>query len=179
MHPRIAEVLTYLDTNRAALERTLKEVPPASRERRPASERWSVAEVIQHLALVEGRITELLASRIEEARSVKLGIENDASPVAPTFDFARVADRQRPVVAGEAVLPTAPLGADAAWAMLEERRAKLRALVVSADGLPLAKVTAPNRVLGPLDGYQWVLFIGAHEARHTAQIREIVTQLQR
>ena len=66
MHPRIAEVLTYLDTNRAALERTLKEVPPASRERRPASERWSVAEVIQHLALVEGRITELLASRIEE-----------------------------------------------------------------------------------------------------------------
>jgi hypothetical protein len=61
---------------------------------------------------------------------------------------------------------------------LEHRRAKFRDLVRSADGLALAKVTAPNRVLGPLDGYQWILFVGAHEARHTGQIREIAELLR-
>lgn len=176
MQPRISEVLDYLDKNRAALERTLAEIPPASRERRPSPESWSVAEVIQHLSLVEGRITQVIARCIEEARTTGLGPEVDTSPVTPTFDLARVLDRGRPITAGDAVLPKEPLDLDAAWAVLEERRAKLRALVVSADGLALGRVAAPNPVLGPLDAYQWVLFAGAHEARHTAQIKGIVAQ---
>jgi hypothetical protein len=32
---------------------------------------------------------------------------------------------------------------------------------------------APHPVLKSLDGFQWVLLIGAHSARHTAQIEEV------
>ena len=32
-------------------------------------------------------------------------------------------------------------------------------------------------VLGPLNIYQWVLFNGSHEARHTLQVREIGSAL--
>ena len=28
-------------------------------------------------------------------------------------------------------------------------------------------------VLGPMDGYQWLLLIATHSARHTAQIEEV------
>ena len=179
MQLRISEVLTYLDMNRAALERTLAGVPAAMCELRPSPERWSVAEVLQHLALVEGRITDLLASRIGAARTAGLGPEREDSPVTPTFDMTRVLDRGRPITAGEAVLPNEPLDLSAARAMLEDRRARLRAVMISADGLALEHVTAPNRVLGTLNAYQWVLFVGAHEARHTAQIREVVAELSR
>lgn len=179
MQPRISEVLTFLHTNRAALERTLADIPVASRERRPSPARWSVAEVIQHVALVEGRITDLLASRIAEARARGVELETETSPVTPTFDLARVLDRGRSLTASDATLPREPLDAGAAWAMLEERRAKLRALVISADGLALEKVVAPNPVLGPLNAYQWILFVGGHEARHTGQIREVAEELTR
>ena len=179
MQLRISDVLSYLDTNRAALARTLAEVPPDLREQRPSPESWSVAEVIQHLALTEGRLTELIAGCIDRARAAEIGPEGETSPVGASFDISRVLDRTRRVVAGDSVLPREPLATDAAWERLEGCRTRLRELVISADGLALAKVTVPNRVLGPLDGYQWVLFVGAHEARHTAQIREIGERLRK
>ena len=73
MQPRITEVLTYLDTRRAALESTLAEVQPALRELRPSPESWSVAEVIQHLALTEGRVTEVVAHCIDRVLQADVG----------------------------------------------------------------------------------------------------------
>jgi hypothetical protein len=34
---------------------------------------------------------------------------------------------------------------------------------------------APHPVLKSIDGYQWVLLLAAHSARHTAQIEEVKT----
>jgi hypothetical protein len=31
---------------------------------------------------------------------------------------------------------------------------------------------APHPIAGPIDAYQWLLFLGAHTKRHTAQIAE-------
>jgi hypothetical protein len=39
-------------------------------------------------------------------------------------------------------------------------------------------VSWPHPRFGPLTGYQWIAFSGAHEARHAAQIREIAEQLR-
>ena len=33
----------------------------------------------------------------------------------------------------------------------------------------------PHPLFGPLSAYHWFAFIAAHEARHAAQIREIVS----
>lgn len=46
-------------------------------------------------------------------------------------------------------------------------------LVREYDGLALGSVTAPHPVLGEIDVYQWLLFLGAHEGRHADQVREI------
>jgi hypothetical protein len=45
------------------------------------------------------------------------------------------------------------------------------------DGVALSDVSAPHPALGPLNGYQWFLFLAAHEGRHTAQIREITAAI--
>lgn len=177
MHPRIREVLDHLDTQRAELERAVAAVPPALRDLRPAPERWSVAEVLEHLALVEGQITRLLQNLIESARAAGLGPEQETSPVVPTADLSRILDRSRPVSAGAASTPRAGLDANVAARELAQQREVLRSIILSADGLALTKVTAPNPVLGPLNAYQWVLFVSVHEARHTAQIREISAAL--
>jgi hypothetical protein len=41
------------------------------------------------------------------------------------------------------------------------------------DGWALETLSAPHPRLGSLNLYQWVVFVAGHEARHTAQIREI------
>lgn len=177
MHTRTREVLTYLDTQRAVLERAVTAVPPELRERRPAPGRWSVAEILEHVALVESQISWLLATRIDEARAAGLGPEREVSPVLPTLDLTRVLDRSRRLAAGDSTQPRAGLDASSAEIALTHAREALRGTILSADGLALAQLSAPNPVLGSLNAYQWVLFAGAHEARHAEQIREVAAAL--
>ena len=51
----------------------------------------------------------------------------------------------------------------------------LRAALADADGLALGMITHVHPVLGEIDLYQWILFVGQHEARHVAQITEVVS----
>jgi hypothetical protein len=178
MQPRTQEVLALLDHFRAALAQAVADAPEPLRERRPAPDRWSVAEVLEHLTLVERRIGQLLRGQIAAARAAGLGAERETSPVVPTVPVDRLLDRSEPLVAREGTIPDARLGAEKAWATLLERRREVREMLLAADGLALSDVAAPHARLGPLNVYQWLVFLGAHEGRHTAQIREAVAALQ-
>lgn len=173
MTSRIEEVLAHLDANRAKLDLAVSSVPEADRGRRPGQGRWSTAEVLEHLAIVEGSITNLLRTRIDQARAAGLGTETDASAILPTVPTQRLLDRTAKITAGEKSLPTGSLDAKKAKALLDERRVKLKALIRESDGLALANVVIPHGVLGPLNAYQWLVFVGAHEGRHAKQIEEI------
>lgn len=173
MHPRIRELIDSLDDHRTELQRAVDEIPVALRSRRPAPDRWSVAEILEHIALVEERIVQLFTRQVAAARAQGLGPERDSSPVVPTFDLSPLVDRTRRLAASEAAQPRGGVDAISAWARLERAREATREALRSADGLALSEVIAPNPVLGHLNLYQWVLFIAGHEARHTDQIREL------
>lgn len=163
----------HLESNRTTLEEAVSDVPATRRERRPAAERWSVAEILEHLGIVEGSITQLLRARIDAARTSGLRQELETSPIVPTVPVARLLDRRRTIVASARSLPTGSLDATSAWQVLTERRRALSDFVVAADGLALSDVVIPHPILGPLNAYQWLVFVGAHEGRHAGQIREI------
>jgi hypothetical protein len=59
MHPRIHELLEQLEHRHMQLRRTVEAVPVALRSRRPAPDRWSAAEVVDHIAIVEEQILQL------------------------------------------------------------------------------------------------------------------------
>ena len=177
MHSRISEVLDYLDTQRAGLMAAVKTVPPALTSLRPSPDRWSAAQVVSHLGIVETSIAALIRQRLLEARAAGLGPDPDTSPILPTLDVARLLDRERALVAGERSRPPEAPIMDDAIATLERTRRILRGAIERADGLALGDVTAPHPLLGSLILYQWLVFLGAHEARHAAQIREIATAL--
>jgi hypothetical protein len=179
MDSKLAHLLTDLDTHRAFLRAAVDAVPAGLRERRPAPDRWSVAENLEHLAIVEARIAGLLAARLSALKAAvpPAGPGPTAAPAAPrprstSFSAARLVDRTSKLKTGESSEPTAGLDAPAAWALLERSRAALRELLVASDGLALHEITHPHPFFGPLDAYQWVEFLGGHDARHAAQIKE-------
>jgi hypothetical protein len=177
MHPRIEEVFAHLDKQRAALQSAVADVPAALRTRRPGKDRWSVAEVLEHLTLVESRIAKMLADRLAAARATGIGPETDESPVVPTIDVGRLLDRSTPITASEAALPGGDQAPDLSWDALTKQRAGLLATIREADGLALGDVTIPHARLGNLNVYQWLVFLGAHEGRHALQIREAASEL--
>ena len=178
MHPRTENILTHLEGTRATLHAAVDAVPSSLRETRPGPDRWSVAEVLEHLSRVEEQITRLLAAKLAEARTTgALGPEEETSRVTGPIDGGLLLDRRRRITASERVLPIGEMDSATALAGLARTRASVRDLIISHDGLSLGVVSFPHPVLGVIDGYQWFAFIGTHEARHAAQIREIGTTL--
>jgi hypothetical protein len=177
MHPRTRELLDYLDEQRAVLRAAFDAVPAPFRDRAPAADRWSTAAVIEHLAIVEARVTARLSALISEARASGLGAEPSSEPVLPTINVGQVVDRGTRLTAPAAIQPTGGLSADAAWMALEGAGRGVRDLVNASDGLALGTVSMPHPVFGPSSAYHWFAFVGGHEARHAAQIREIADTL--
>jgi hypothetical protein len=171
MNPRTAKLFEHLDHHRANLHTAVAEIPPELRSQRPAPERWSVIELLEHLNLVERRLTYLLNQWVTEAREHGLPPE-DETDFDLTENLEIVLNRGYQITASEAVRPQGKLDEAAAWAALKEARENLKATVLGSEGLPLGGVVRPHPAIGPLNFYQWVEFVGWHEARHTAQIRE-------
>ena len=85
-------------------------------------------------------------------------------------------DRSHLLVAPERVRPDGGWTRPAALAAIAGSRGELQRAFVAADGLALGSLRHPHPTLGELDLYlyQWILFIGQHEARHAGQLTEIV-----
>jgi DinB family protein len=178
MHPRTRELLDYLDAQRAVLRAAFDEVPPDVRHQPPAPGRWSPVAIVEHLAIVNGRIAYLLRTNVAKGRENGLGAETSGDPILPSLAVEHVIARTVRVAAPEMLHPSG-LDATAAWEALERSTVALREAVAAGDGLALSTLAQPHPLLGPLSLYHWIAFAGAHEARHAAQIRECITSPDR
>jgi len=177
MNPALTESFATLDHARKALREAVDTVPLTRRAERPAADRWSVSEILEHLWLVEKRFAAIIAMRISQARDAGLGAELRPRQPLPSNLQQMLNDRANRRNAPEAVRPTGTMDHDAAWTELERVRAGLRETVEAADGLALSSVTHNHPVFGTLNVYQLMDFIAGHEARHAKQIKGIAEAL--
>ena len=172
MHAALSQVLTTLEQSDARLRRAIEGVPAELRDQPPGSDRWSVAAVLEHLALVDERVTKTIAGKIDEARTAHAGPEEDSPTLLPTNVESMLIDRTAKRPAPDGLHPTG-LTYQAALGRFESARAALRSLLASADGLALAWFIHEHPRFGALNPYQWAGFLAAHESRHAEQIAEI------
>src|SRR5438093_9228658 len=96
MHVYLTEVFARLDAQRAALRAAVDAIPPDRRRQRPGPDRWSAAEVLEHLSLVEARFSTWAAEAISGARERGLGKEEgERAPLPPAIEAVQ-SDRTRP-----------------------------------------------------------------------------------
>ena len=178
MHPRLEELERFLERMRAELLRSVERVPHDARDRRPDDGGWSVAEVLDHLRVVEAGTATLLTRRTQRAREAGVGEDPETSSVLARLDHARVIESPTLSVAPEIVRPREGVRAVDALTGLERSRVALREAVRALDGVDPTRVKAKHALLGELDAYQWLLFVGQHETRHARQIERIAAALR-
>ncbi|HEY4322183.1 MAG TPA: DinB family protein [Gemmatimonadales bacterium] len=172
MHPRLTELLAHLDGEHRYLHDAIARGAPADRLLRPGPDRWSVAEVIEHVAIVEGRVGTLIATQVDQARGRGIGPDPDLSPILPTLGLEQVARREEKISASAPVIPRDVVDADAPTARLDAAYQALITAVRASDGVNLAEITVSHPVFGPSSLYRWIGISGAHKRRHAAQIEE-------
>ena len=169
------ETLALLEADRRGLLAAAQRLSEADRERRPAEGRWSVAEILEHLASVEHSVAKLIAIRGREP------VPPGQAPPVP-LAAERVAGlrmRDRRIDVPDAMRPTGTMTAAAAIEALAVSRAALLDAARAADPVALEHRTYHHRELGRLTLRDWLAFVAHHEARHAAQIDEIAAGFER
>ena len=135
---------------------------------KPASERWSIAEIVEHLINVETLVLMLIPKVLASSEPITETLENNDLAMQ-----TRVAGRRNKVQAADRVRPTGR------W----QEQAELIAAYCAARDKTVAYSygtqddlrhhAGPHPTLGLMDCYQWLLFLCAHTERHLEQIREL------
>lgn len=179
MHARLAETLDYVEDKRRELLRSFEGVPGDRLTRPGPAGGWSVAEILEHLRMVESGIARLIAKRAGRAREDGLGEEKSTESVLPSFDQHRARLDAMKMESPATVQPRADVDLKEALDGLETSRESLRAAVAGADGLSLGEIKHTHPLLGELDLYQWLIFLGQHEVRHKKQIERTLNSISK
>ncbi len=174
---RIAELFDYMDTTRARLLETAAPISPAMAGIRPTDGTWSVAEIMAHLAKVEGGIAGLIEKSVTWARANGIGPVTSDSSILASLDKYRIADSPTKMEAPDIVVPGQDTPLEESLASLQASRERLKAALAGSTDLDLTQVKRPHRVVGEVDMYQWALFVAQHEERHRAQIERTIGEV--
>jgi DinB superfamily len=138
---------------------------------KPAPDRWSVAEVSEHIAVSESLIFGMVQKQIMTSAAAPEKRAEDKMTDAQILQM--IPDRSHKAQAPEFLKPTNRWAtqADLTNAFEESRRATMDYVRTTNDDL--RDHFGPHPILGPLDAYQWILLISAHSERHTKQIEEV------
>jgi len=160
--------LTYLEQTRDNLLAATRGLSEAQLRFKPGPDRWSVIECVEHLALIEGMVNQNVFPKLPAAPAPAAGSEIRKLDVTVE---SRVADRSEKFQAPEPAVPTGRWPSSETIDRFLAGRTQTAAFLQSSPDLRGHVV--PHPVLGPMDGYEWVIAVAAHTERHTKQILEV------
>ncbi len=162
------KALQYLETTKKNVLESTKGLSEAQWNFKAAPDRWSVAQVVEHIAAAEDLIRGMLVEKVMVAPAGDAG--RDVKKTDEVV-LAMVPDRTHKAQAPEPLVPTNRFGSpEGSVKHFAESRTSTEDFLKSATGLRDHVADSP---LGKLDGYEFVLFIAAHSERHTKQINEV------
>jgi hypothetical protein len=138
---------------------------------KPAPDRWSVAEVSEHITISESTIFGLVTQKMMTSPATP----DKRADVKVTDQqiLTLIPDRSHKVQAPEMLKPTSRWATQAELVKTFEQERMATMDYVRTTNDDLRDHIYPHPLLGPLDAYQWILLISAHSERHTKQIEEV------
>lgn len=158
----------YLADTRAGLADAVRGLSEAQWKFKPAPDRWSVAEVVEHLAVLEDLFVNHLWAQLMQAPAERadMDVRNLDAMI-----LTKVPDRSTKAKAPENIVPTGRWTPQASLERFLADRQETANFLTSGTNLRGHVLSHP--ALGPLDAYEWVLGLAAHTERHTKQIMEV------
>lgn len=165
----IADILALQRRAQERFAAAVSNVNEAQAHFRPAENEWTIAEITEHVGIVNGgmlRITHKLL-KLAEAEpkpapaDLSLGYTFEASNPPPKF---QAPDGVRPK--GGVSIPDALATIQATLDGFDEIRARIEAV-------DLSEREFPHPALGPITAYRWMILLGEHQDLHRRQVERV------
>lgn len=166
-----ATALAALEKSNGVLLKAIEGVSEEQAAKKPAPDRWSVLECVEHLTLSERAIYTMLQKLLESppaddvAKEKTRGKTNVVAQMMP--------DRSHKATAPAEIAPRGQFTTLAqARSAFQAARGITYAFIRSTD-LPLHSHVSRHPAFGELDAYQWITLMVGHVERHAKQIEEV------
>jgi len=163
------KAVKYLEQTRDGVIAQTKGLSDAQMKFKPAPDRWSVAETLEHIAVAEDYLLGNVTNNIMKAPA---GPANRDTAKLDALILSAVPDRSQKRQAPSPLVPKGRWTPTETLAHFETSRAKTIAFLQSTPDLR-EHASSDNPFQQPMDAYEWLLFISAHSERHTKQIAEV------
>jgi hypothetical protein len=163
------------ERSRASLLQSAQGLSEAQLHFKPSPECWSIAEILEHVVVVQEMILGPLWARLLESPAPAV---YDAKAVEAILSTG-IPDRSVKFPAPEQVHPSGRLTVAESLERFIANDGKLRERLESAPDLRLHAIpAAPIKAISKgahelLDGYGWLLLVARHSERHALQIQEL------
>ena len=162
------KAMQYLETTRKGVLEATKGLSDAQWNFKPGPDRWSIAQVMEHIAAAEDYIRGTVSEKVMAAPGVP---DRDLKKTDDAV-LAMIPDRSQKAQAPQPLVPTNRFGSpDGSLKHFLESRSATEQFLKTTPGLRDHALDSPLGM--KLDGYEFILLISAHSERHTKQILEV------
>ena len=166
----------YLEHTKNGVVGAVKGLSEAQWAYKPAADRWSIAEIVEHIIFVQERVLGPISDQLAQAPPAPK--DRDVAGI-DRIVINEFPNRLRKFKAPEASHPKGCYTRSEAMDRLVKNYTGLKEVLESTpdlrehaiEALPLKAVS--NGAHDLMDGYQWILVAAAHTERHTKQILEV------
>lgn len=161
------------DVVRERFRKTVSGLAPIICETPPVGEEWSIAQIVEHVAMVNAGIARICARLLSKAESA--GITNDGKAhISLNFSNQGKEVANKKLEAPEMVRPVSGKSIEESIAELEISRKQLSELKLKFIEFGATEPKFPHPFFGDLSAQEWLALVGFHENRHLKQIERFV-----
>ena len=143
---------------------------------RPDGEKWSVQEIIEHIAMVDEGTSRICTKLVGEAKAAgkpgdgKIGLSSE-------FGEKSAVIANMKVEAPERVQPTGQVPVDQSFARMDATANAFETIRSDLEAFDLSEHTFPHPFFGQITAAEWLVLAGGHASRHTKQIERLKEKL--
>jgi hypothetical protein len=164
--------LNYLQEKKADFLKATQGLSEAQLKFKASPERWSIAECMEHIALAEGGLWQMLQGALQQPANPD---KRSEIKFKDETILSIITDRSGKAKAPEFLQPSGKFktSEEASQTFSTSRDQLIKFVETSQDDL--RNHFGAHPVFGTLDTYQVILLVGGHQKRHTLQIEEVKT----
>ncbi len=158
------------------LTETVSKLTDEQAKHLPEGEKWTVAEFVEHIAIVQDGMTRISGKLLAQAQSA--GKKADGSLVL-SESFAQKASemKRQKFEAPDRVRPTGKQTIAESLKKMKETQGKLEELRPLFQSIECSDYKFPHPLMGDLTAHEWLALIGGHAARHLRQIKNLLEKV--
>jgi quercetin dioxygenase-like cupin family protein/uncharacterized damage-inducible protein DinB len=170
------EILDLYDRSQNDFQSLVARTTDEQWSKKPAPDRWSVGEVVEHLAIVEKALNGFILQTLAAPVNPNWAVVETSRPIDTILRNGT--DRSRKFQSPEFAMPKGQMSRADALAMYGGARAQ-NAELVRRTSAEVKKHTADVPNGGVMTMHQLMAYVGIHNLRHNAQIAEVLGQLEK